>query len=53
MWQLLAATVSNPDFGKKGGNSLKISKGFFQSGMWEFDPWKVSQALRVSENFLL
>jgi hypothetical protein len=35
------------------GNSPDISKGFFQSGMCEFESSEVSQAFRVSENFLL
>jgi hypothetical protein len=43
--QLSAAKVSNPEFRGKRGNSPDISKGIFQSGMWEFDPFVVSQAL--------
>jgi hypothetical protein len=50
--QLSAAKVSNPEFRGKRGNSPDISKGIFQSGMWEFDPFVVSQAVLFSENFL-
>src|SRR5260370_27502902 len=41
----VAAKVSDLDFAEICGNSADISKGFFQSGMRKFDPWKVSQPL--------
>jgi hypothetical protein len=51
--QLVAAKVSKLEFRGKEGNSPDISMGFFQLGMCEFDPSQVSQAFRISENFLL
>jgi hypothetical protein len=51
--QLTAAKVSNPKFRGKCGNFLDISKGISQSGICKFESSEVSQAFRVSENFLL
>jgi hypothetical protein len=51
--QLLAAKVSNPRFRGKVRNSPDISKGIFELGMCEFESSQVSQAFRISENFLL
>src|ERR1700692_4080679 len=42
-----------PNFEEKSGNSPDISKGISQSGMCKFESSEVSQAFRVSENFLL
>jgi hypothetical protein len=43
--QLPAAKVSNPNFGEKCGNSLDISKGISQSGIYRFESSQVSQAV--------
>jgi hypothetical protein len=42
-----------PNFEEKCGNSPDISKDISQSGMWRFESSQVSQAFRISENFLL
>jgi hypothetical protein len=41
------------DFEEKCGNSPDISKGISQLGIYKFESSEVSQAFRVSENFLL
>jgi hypothetical protein len=40
-------------FGQNSGNSADISKAFFEMGISKFESSQVSQAFRVSENFLL
>src|ERR1700722_3604710 len=40
------------DFEQKCGNSSDISKGIPQLGMCKFESSQVSQAVRVSENFV-
>jgi hypothetical protein len=45
--------VSGPDFRVFARNSPDISKGICELGMCEFETSQVSQAFRVSENFLL
>jgi hypothetical protein len=52
-WSRWQSEVSKPDFGEMWGNSPDISKGISQTGMCEFESSEVSQAVRVSENFLL
>jgi hypothetical protein len=39
--------------GQNSANLLNISKVFFGTVIWKFESSKVSQAVRVSENFLL
>jgi hypothetical protein len=51
--QLGAAKVSKPEIRQNPPNSYDISKGFFQSGICEFESSVVSQPFRLSENFLL
>jgi hypothetical protein len=51
--QLVAAKVSDPDSEEICGNSTDISKGFFQSGMCEFESSEVSQAVWRSEKMSL
>src|ERR1700676_4362550 len=40
-------------FGQNSGNSADISKAFFEMGIWKLESSQVSQAVCVSENFLL
>jgi hypothetical protein len=47
--QLPAAKVSSPKFPGKVRNSLDISKGIVESGMWEFESSQVSQAVTQLE----
>jgi hypothetical protein len=47
--QLPAAKVSNPNFGEKCGNSLDISKGISQSGIYRFESSQGSQAVTQPE----
>jgi hypothetical protein len=51
--QLAAAKVSKSNFLQNSGNSLDISKAFFEMGIWKFESSQVSQAVRGSENFFL
>ena len=46
--QLTGAKSPPPKFGGMRRNSPDISKGLSLSGMWGFDPWMVSQAVRPS-----
>jgi hypothetical protein len=47
--QLAVAKVSDPEFWGNVRNSTDISKGFFQSGMCEFESSEVSQPVRRLE----
>jgi hypothetical protein len=51
--RLTVAKVSDLKFREKTGNSFEISNGFSHSGICEFESSQVSQAFRISENFLL
>ena len=42
-----------PDFVQMRGISFDISKGFFEVGIWGFDPCEVSQAVTRSEKLSL
>ena len=51
--QLPAAKVSSPKFPGKVRNSPDISKGIFESGMWEFESSQVSHPVRRPEKMSL
>jgi hypothetical protein len=40
----------NRIFGQNSGNSVDISKAFFQMGIWKFESSQVSQAVRLAGN---
>jgi hypothetical protein len=51
--RLAVAKVSRLDFGQNRGNSVDISKGFFEMGAWKFESSEVSQAVRRPERVFL
>jgi hypothetical protein len=51
--QLADAKVSESNFGQNIGNSVDISKAFFEMVIWKFESSQVSQPVRRLENVSL